>query len=87
MNPLANTIVNILAFVTDPLMVVFGFLMFRYPLWWAKMNARAARKDVHMFDSPKQLAHMKRMGILIMAVGVFSFFSMLFAKAMIARLI
>ena len=44
---------NIVAFVADPLMGVLGFMMFRRPQAWAKMNARLARKEVHEFDSPK----------------------------------
>jgi hypothetical protein len=45
----------IVVFVGDPLTGVLGFLMFRYPQAWAKMNARCSHKELHEFDSPKQL--------------------------------
>jgi hypothetical protein len=77
---------NILAFVANPLMGVLGFLMFRYPQAWAKMNARVSRKELHEFDSPKQLAHTRRLGILFMILAAFSLLSMLYLKAVLARL-
>jgi hypothetical protein len=80
-----STLVNIVAFVADPLMVVLGFLMFRYPLAWAKMNARSSHKELREFDSPKQLAHTKRAGILFMIFAAFSWLSMLGLKAVLAR--
>jgi hypothetical protein len=80
-----STLANIVAFIADPLMVILGFLMFRYPQVWAKMNARASRKELHEFDSPKQLAHTKQLGMLFMAFAAFSFLSMLALKTVLAR--
>jgi hypothetical protein len=80
------TLVNIVAFIADPLMVILGFLMFGYPQAWAKMNARTSRKELHQFDSSKQLAHTKQLGILFMAFAAFSFLSMLALKTALARL-
>jgi hypothetical protein len=77
---------NIVAFVGDPLMGVLGFLMFRYPQAWAKMNARSSRKELRVFDSPKQLASTKRRGILFMILAAFSLLSMLALKAVLVRL-
>lgn len=77
---------NIVAFVADPLMAVLGFLMFRYPEAWDKMNAGVSRKDIHEFDSPKQLASTRRTGFLMMILAAFSLFSMLAAKAVLVRL-
>lgn len=77
---------NIVAFVADPLMGLLGFLMFRYPAMWAKMNASLSRKEPKEFDSPKQLASTRRLGILLMILAAFSFASMLFAKAVLVRL-
>jgi len=77
---------NIVAFVADPLMGVLGFMMFRRPQAWAKMNARLARKEVHEFDSPKQLASTRRLGILFMVIALFSLLSMLALKAKLVRL-
>lgn len=79
-------IANIIAFVADPLMCVLGFLMFRYPQAWAKMNAGVSRKELHEFDSPKQLASIRRVGRLMMIFAAFSFLSMLYLKAMLVRL-
>ncbi len=81
-----STLVKIVAFIADPLIIILGFLMFRYPQVWAKMNARASRKELHEFDSPKQLAHTKQVGILFMTFAVFSFLSMLALKTVLARL-
>jgi uncharacterized protein YjeT (DUF2065 family) len=77
------TTANIVAFVADPLMVVLGFLMFRYPQAWAKMNARLSHKELHEFDSPKQLASTRRLGILFMILFVFSLLTMLAVKAVL----
>ena len=65
-------------------MGVLGFLMFRYPEAWAKMNARLSRKELKEFDSPRQLASTKRLGVLLMILGAFSLASMLYAKAIFA---
>jgi uncharacterized protein YjeT (DUF2065 family) len=67
----------IVVFVGDPLMGVLGFLMFLYPQAWAKMNARLSHKELHEFDSPKQLASTRRLGILLMIVAAFSSLSVL----------
>ena len=77
---------NIVAFVAGPLMGVLGFLMFRYPQAWAKMNARSSHKELHEFDSPKQLASTRRLGILFMILTAFSLLSMLALKAVVVRL-
>jgi hypothetical protein len=69
-----NTLKNFVIFVGDPLMGVLGFLMFRYPETWAKMNARFSHEK---FDSPMQLASTKRAGILMMILAAFSLVSML----------
>jgi hypothetical protein len=58
-------------------MGVLGFLMFRYPQAWAKMNARLSHKEPHEFDSPKQLASTRRFGILLMILAAFSLLSVL----------
>jgi len=80
-----SMLVNV-AFIVDLLIVILGFLMFRYPQTWAKMNARASRKDLHQFDSPKQLAHTRRVGILFITFAAFSFLSMLALKTVLASL-
>lgn len=67
----------IVALVGDPLTVVIGFLMFRYPLAWAKMNAHLSHKELHEFDSPKQLASTRRLGSLFMIFAAFSLLSLL----------
>jgi hypothetical protein len=58
-------------------MGVLGFLMFRYPKAWAKMNARLSHKKLHEFDSPKQLASTRRLGILLLILAAFSLVSVL----------
>jgi uncharacterized protein YjeT (DUF2065 family) len=65
----------VVIYIGDPLAVVFGLLMFRYPQTWAKLNARLSRKEIHEFDSPKQLASTRRLGALLMAFAVFSIFA------------
>ncbi len=70
-------------FVGDPLMGVLGSLMFRYPQAWAKMNARLTHKELHVFDSPKQLASTRRLGILLVILAAFSLLSMLAMNALI----
>jgi hypothetical protein len=70
-------------FVGDPLMGVLGFLMFRYPQAWAKLNARLSRKELHVFDSPKQLASTERLGILLMIIAAFSLLSLLTMNALV----
>jgi hypothetical protein len=67
----------IVALVGDPLMGVMGFLMFRYPQAWAKMNARLSHRELHEFDSPRQQASTRRLGILMMILAVFSAVSLL----------
>ena len=69
-----NILMNIVIFVGDPLMGVLGFLMFRYPETWAKLNALFSHEK---FDSPKQLASTKRLGILMMILAAFSLVSIL----------
>jgi hypothetical protein len=66
--------VNIVVFVGNPLMGVWGFLMFRFPETWAKINARFSDKKFH---SPKQLATTKLLGILVMLIAAFSSVSIL----------
>jgi hypothetical protein len=70
-------------FVGDPVMGIWGFLMFRYPETWAKINARFSHKR---FDSPKQLASTRRLGIFLMTLAAFSFVSMLYAVNALALL-
>lgn len=77
---------NIVAFVGDPLIGLLGFLMFRYAEMWAKMNTRVSRKELKEFDSPRQLASTKRLGVLFMVAAAFSFVSMLYVKAVLIRL-
>jgi hypothetical protein len=72
----------IVVFIGTPLMAVLGFLMFRYPQAWAKLNARSARKELHAFDSPKQLAHTRQLGILIMLSAGLSLGSVFAVKAL-----
>jgi hypothetical protein len=57
--------------------------MLRYSQAWAKMNARLAHKDIHEFDSPKQLASTRRLGILLMILAAFSLLSMLTMDALV----
>lgn len=73
----------IVAFVGDPLMGVLGFLMFRYPQAWAKMNARLSHKELHEFDSPKQLASTRRLGILLLILAAFSLLSLLATNVLV----
>ena len=75
--------VYLVVFVGDPLMGLLGFLMFHYPQAWAKMNARVSHKELHVFDSPKQLAHTRRLGILLMVLAVFSLLSVLATNALV----
>ena len=58
-------------------MGALGFLMFRCPQAWAKMNARLSHKKLHEFDSPKQLASTRRLGSLLMILAAFSSLSVL----------
>ena len=67
----------IVALVGDPLMGVLGFLMFRYPQSWAKMNARLSHRELQEFDSARQLASTRRLGTLMMILAVFSSVSLL----------
>jgi hypothetical protein len=50
------------------------------------MNARSSRKDLHKFDSPEQLAHTKRVGILFMIFAAFSLLSMFALKTVLIRM-
>jgi hypothetical protein len=77
---------NIVAFVADPLMGVLGFLMLRYPQTWAKMNARLSHRELREFDSPKQLASTRRLGILFLILAAFSLLNMLALKAVLVGL-
>jgi hypothetical protein len=67
-------------FVGELLIGVLGFLMFCYPRAWQKMNARLAHKKLSEFDSPKQLAHTKQFGILLLILAAFSSFSLFALK-------
>ena len=67
-------------------MGVLGFLMFRYPQAGAKMNAHLSHKELHEFDSPRQLASTRRLGILFMILAAFSLLSMLALKAVLVPL-
>jgi hypothetical protein len=58
-------------------MCVLGFLMFRYPQAVAKMNAHLSHKELHQFNSPKQLASTRRFGILMMVLAAFSLLSLI----------
>jgi hypothetical protein len=71
---------NFLIFVGYPLMAILGFTMFRYPETWAKMNASLSHKK---FDSPKQIAHTRRVGILLMIAAAFGLVSMLYLNAFV----
>ncbi len=64
-------------------MGVLGFLMFRYPQAWAKMNARLSHKELHEFDSPKQLASTRRLGILLLILAAFSLLSLLATNVLV----
>jgi len=70
-------------FVGCPLMFLLGFVMFRYPVKWAALNARFSDNK---FDSPEQLAHTKQLGICFMVLGPFSLASVLAAKFLMASL-
>jgi hypothetical protein len=61
-----------------------GFLMFRHPQAWAKMNALVSHKEVHEFDSPKQLAHTRRVGIFMLVAAAFSLWSLLFMNYLLS---
>jgi hypothetical protein len=67
----------IVVLIGDLLMSMLGFLMFRYPQAWAKMNAGLSHKELHEFDSPKQLASTRRLGVLLMILAAFSLLSVL----------
>jgi hypothetical protein len=73
----------IVVLVGDLLMGMLGFLMFRYPQAWAKMNARLSHKDLHEFDSPKQLASTRRLGVLLMILAAFSLLSVLAMNSLV----
>jgi len=79
-----NLLKNLLIFVGAPLTAVLGFTMYRYPKTWAKMNACVSRKDLK-FDSPKQLAHTRRSGILFMFVAALELLSMLYLTVVMHR--
>jgi hypothetical protein len=77
---------HILVFVGAPLSGILGFLMFRFPLAWAEMNARSTRKDVREFNAPKQLAHTRQLGILIMFIAGLGLVSVLASDAIMHSL-
>lgn len=58
-------------------MAILGLLMFLYPGAWARGNALLARKDIQVFNSEKQLAHTKRIGLLMLIFAGFSILSLL----------
>jgi hypothetical protein len=66
----------LVAFASRPPTGILGFLIFRYPLAWAKINA-CLSQELHEFDSPKQLASSRRLGILMLIFAAFSFSSLL----------
>jgi hypothetical protein len=70
-------IVYIVAFVGAPLTGALGFVMIRYPRAWAKLNARTAHKKLSEFDSPKQLAHTKQFGKLLLILAALDSLSLL----------
>ena len=72
-----NSVRHFVIFVGDPVTAVLGFTMFCFPEMWAKLNALLSHKNFNLFNSPKQLAHTKRVGILMMVAAVFSLVSVL----------
>ena len=70
-------------FVGDPLIAILGFLMVRYPLAWAKMNALLSHKELRKFDSPAQLASTRQLGILMLILAAFSLLSLLATNALV----
>jgi hypothetical protein len=82
-----RTVFIFVVFIGDPLTALLGFLMFRYPQAWAKMNARLSRGQLCDFDSPKQLASTRRLGALMMIFAAFSAFSLLAVFGMAPKLL
>lgn len=78
-----RTLYYVVEFVGNPLTGLLGFLMFRYPLAWAKMSARLSHKELHDFDSPKQLAYFRQVGIFMLIAAAFSFLSLLWASTLV----
>lgn len=78
-----RTLYYVVEFVGNPVTGLLGFLMFRYPLAWAKMNARLSPKELHEFDSPKQLAHLREIGIFMMIAAAFAFLSLLYVRMLV----
>jgi uncharacterized protein YjeT (DUF2065 family) len=74
LTPHFRTLLTI-AMAADVGMIVSGFSMFRYPMTWARMNARFSRDK---FDSAKQLTSIKRFGLVFLIAGAFSLVSMLY---------
>ncbi len=64
-------------------MAILGFLMFRYPQAWAKMNAILYHKELREFDSPKQLASTRQLGISMLILAAFSLLSLLATNALV----
>ena len=78
-----RTVYHLVVFVGDPVMAILGLLMFRYPRAWARMNALASRKEIHEFNSQKQLAHTRQLGILFLICAAFSWLSLLAVNAIV----
>jgi hypothetical protein len=78
-----RTLYYVVEFVGNPLTGLLGFLMFRYPLAWAKMNARLSHKELREFDSPKQLTHCRQVGIFMLIAAAFSFLSLLWVSTLV----
>lgn len=64
-------------------MAILGILMIRYPKAWAKGNALLSHKELREFDSPKQLASTRRLGILMLTLAAFSLLSLLATNAIV----
>ena len=78
-----RTAYHLVVFVGDPLIAILGFLMVRYPQAWAKGNALLSHKELREFDSPKQLAATRRLGILMLTLAAFSLLSLLAMNALV----
>ena len=78
-----RTLYYVVEFIGNPLTGLFGYLMFRYPLACAKMNARLYRKEFDEFNSPKQLAHLRQFGIFMLIAAAFSFLSLLYVNMLV----
>lgn len=75
-----------IVFAGGPLICISGLVMFRHPHAWAKANARLARKEPKEFNSLRQLEAIKRLGILLMVLGLFSLLCVLATDAILSSL-